>query len=91
LQKIMGKIQSLRSASPSDPVRRFEAVTPSDDADLPGGLTRGVFIGVSGAFVVTDRTGNSVTFVSGAGQSHPIQVMRIRQTGTTAGGIVALY
>jgi hypothetical protein len=80
-----------RAKSYVGPAEKFAAVTPSDTADLPGGLTRGVFVGGSGAFVAVDLLGNATTFQSGDAQYHPLRVMRVRATGTTATSIVALY
>ena len=73
------------------PADRLETVTPADGADLPGGLTRALFVGTSGSVVAQDRHGTTVTIASGASQYHPIRVARVLATGTTATGIVALY
>lgn len=82
---------SHRAASPLDPVRVIKAVTPDDNADLPDGITRGLFVGAPGSVVLADIDGNIVTLASGASQYHPMAVSRVLAAGTTAGGILALY
>jgi hypothetical protein len=61
--------------------------------DLPGGLTRAIFIGGGGTLKVTMADGNTVTFTSltTAYPVFPIRVIRVWSTGTTATNIVALY
>jgi hypothetical protein len=80
-----------RAKSYVGPADRFAPVTPSDVADLPDGLTRGLFVGVAGTFAAVDLYGNEVVFASAEAQYHPIRVRRIRATGTTASSIIALY
>jgi hypothetical protein len=80
-----------RAKSYVGPADRFMTVTPNDASDLPNGLTRGVFVGVGGDFAAVDLYGNVVSFSSADAQYHPLRVKRIRATGTTASGIVALY
>lgn len=86
-----GDIFQGRARSLAGPAEKLAAVAPDDGADLPGGLTRGVFVGKGGDFVVTDAHGATMTFSSGDAQYHPLRVVRIHATGTTASGIVALY
>jgi len=74
------------------PYNQALAVTPSDSVDLPGGLTRAVFIGGSGNLTVTMNDGNNVTMaVTTAYPMIPIRCRRILSTGTTATNIVAMY
>lgn len=80
-----------RAASPIGPAVRFISVTPNDGADLPGGASRGLFVGGAGEITVVDASGNTATFTSAAAQYHPLRVARVRATATTATGIVALY
>ena len=80
-----------RSASTIGPARALRAVTPSDASDLPDGVSRSIYVGGAGNVAVVDALGNAVDLASAANQYHPIQVARVRATGTTASGILALY
>ena len=65
-------------------------VTPSDTTDLTQ-KTRAVYVGIAGSLVV-DMNGVTVTFNGAiAGTTIPIRADRIRATGTTAAGIIALW
>lgn len=65
-------------------------VTPSDSTDIP--VTRGLYIGTTGNLTVITAAGNTVPWVAvPAGQILPIQVTRVKATGTTASNIVAMY
>lgn len=67
-----------------------EAATLDDNAEIP--VTRGLYIGTGGDISVTMADGQTLTFVSvPTGTILPIQVSKIRSTGTTADWIVALY
>lgn len=68
-----------------------EAVTPADGSDLPGGVTRAIMVGADGDVAVTYANGVSDTLYLLAGVVHPIQVARVKATGTTATGIKAGY
>jgi hypothetical protein len=68
-----------------------EAVTPNDSTDLPGGVTRAIMVGADGDVVVNYANGTSDTLYLLAGVVHPIQVARIKSTGTTATSIKAAY
>lgn len=80
-----------RASSQIGPATRLVAVTPSDEAPLPNGPTRGLFVGGAGVLRVEDSAGGIVDLVSAGAQYHPISVVRIALSGTTATGIVALY
>lgn len=82
---------SYRAKSIDGPSSRFVPFEPSDETDLPLGLSRGLFVGQAGSFVAVDAHGAQVSFVSNAAQYHPLRVTRILATGTTASGFVALY
>ena len=66
------------------------AVTPNDSTVLQSGI-RALYVGGAGNVSVVTAGGQTVTF-SGvpAGQILPIQVTRVRATGTTASLILAL-
>lgn len=68
-----------------------EAVTPSDTVDLPGGVTRALMVGADGDLAVIYANGASDTIYLLAGVVHPIQVARVKSTGTTATSIKAAY
>ena len=68
-----------------------KAVTPSDSADLPGGVTRALMVGVDGDVAVVYANGLEDTIFLLAGVVHPIQVARVKSTSTTATGIKAGY
>lgn len=80
-----------RALSQDSTAIRLLPVQPDDAADLPGGLSRALYVGTAGVVVVTDSVGNTVSLTSAEAQYHPIRVRRVLATGTTAGGIVALY
>ena len=80
-----------RAAASTGPAMRLDPVTPRDDADLPRGVTRSIYVGVAGAVAVRDAYGTTIVLNSVGGQYHPLQVARVLATGTTASGIVALY
>lgn len=65
-------------------------VTPSDSLDLPI-ASRGLYVGGAGNLAVTTTAGYNATFADvPAGSIIPLRAARVRATGTTATGIVAL-
>lgn len=80
-----------RAASATAPSDRFVPIAPDDAADLPGGLTRSLFVGGAGDLRLRDVHGNEAIIASQAGQYHPLRVARVLAAGTTATGLVALY
>ena len=80
-----------RSMSSDGPARSLVAVSPNDASDLPDGVCRSLFVAGAGVVMLDDMAGQTVELISGATQYHPIHVRRVRATGTTATGIVALY
>ena len=75
---------------PITPIYRAESVTPHDTNKIE--QTRGLYIGGAGDVVVTMADGNDATFTSlSAGIVHPLQVIRVKSTNTTATNILALY
>jgi hypothetical protein len=87
----MSRPFATRAASATSSVRAVSAVTPDDAADLPKGVARALFVGGGGDVVIEDAEGNVVTLASGSHQYHPIEVKRVRASGTTATALVALY
>jgi fructose-1,6-bisphosphatase len=79
----------------SGAARKAAAVTPSDTLDLPNFAVRGLFVGTAQTSLTidpVDGVGNVALGAIAAGTVIPIQVRRVRATGTSPGtGIVALY
>ncbi len=77
--------------TPVSPIRDAAAVTPADGAALAQ-VTRAVYVGQAGDLRVTLAGGAAVTFQQvPAGSLLPIRVTAVAATGTTAGGILALW
>lgn len=72
----------------SHPATGAFEVTPNDSADLAK-PARSLLIGVAGDLAVVMLNGDEVTLPVQAGYN-PLSVKRIKSTGTTATGIVAL-
>jgi hypothetical protein len=65
------------------------AVTPSDTTNISA--TRALYVGSSGDVRVQMLDGTVITLTNlAAGILHPLQVIRVYETGTTAAGIIAL-
>jgi len=77
-------------ADGTGPAIRWTAVTPDDAAALDP-MPRALFVGAAGTLTLEDRTGSIVTWTVMDGQFLPVAPLRIRATGTTASGIVALW
>ncbi|MGB0911956.1 MAG: spike base protein, RCAP_Rcc01079 family [Phaeobacter italicus] len=73
----------------SPAVRALE-ITPDDGTDLSE-FSRALNVATSGTVRITTLEDNIVTLFVAAGIAFPIRVRRVWATGTTAGGIVALY
>lgn len=73
------------------PAAGLLAVTPSDSADLSNGPARALYVGTSGDIAVIMADGTSGTIRSAAAGYHPLQVRRVKTTGTTESNILALY
>lgn len=72
------------------PASRLRAVVPSNDEDLEY-VTNGIIASGAGTISIIARDDTAaVTVPIAAGQLLPIRAKRIRATGTTATGIVAL-
>ena len=81
-----------RHGLPSWASAEYKAVTPNDSADIDAsGPCIALLVGVAGdVSVVCPVTGQNVTLPLIAGYN-PIRTQRVRATGTTATGIVALF
>jgi len=68
-----------------------QSVTPNDGTDLPD-VAQGLIAGATGTIAVNLRNGNTASITVGTANTiMPIEVTRVKATGTTATGIVALY
>ena len=68
------------------------AVTPSDSADLTKPATAGLHVRTGGNVTVDTIDGSEgLVFAVNDGGFLPVQVRRVRATGTTASNIVALW
>lgn len=75
----------------TSPAMNFASVTPSDSVGLTY-FSRALYVGTTGDVVVVSPSGSAVTFVGvPAGAILPVKAVRVNATGTTAGGIVALW
>jgi len=83
--------QNGRARSQTGPADALAPVVPDDAADLPGGVCRSLFVGEAGVVVVDDPRGATVAIQSAGSQYHPVRVRRVRATGTTATGVIAIY
>lgn len=73
------------------PIRSGASITPDDASDLPV-LPRAIYIGSGGDIAVTLADGDSVTLTGvPTGALLPLRTQRVRQTGTSATGLVALW
>lgn len=67
------------------------AITPDDNNDLAY-PTRGLYVGSAGDVAVVMVNGDAVTFSTlAAGIVHPLGVIRVKSTGTTAANIMGVY
>ena len=68
---------------------KAEAVTPSDTVDLANVSV--IYVGVTGNIAIITAGGDEVTLQNAqAGSVVPIRVKRVKATGTTATGLIAL-
>ncbi len=74
-----------------DPAEDALPVTPNDGADLSDGVCQALVIGTAGNLSVITREGVQRDLLGVPAGVLPLQVRRVRATGTTATGITALY
>ena len=76
----------------SGPAVGAEEVDVSAADDTLDQESRGIYVGTSGDLKVDMADGSTVTFTSlAAGVIHPLRVVKVYMTGTTAGSIIAVY
>jgi hypothetical protein len=75
--------------TPTRPAEEPVAITPNDSTVFPA--TRGVYVGITGDLHVTLSSGVDAVFVGlAAGLVHPLSVIRVYATSTTADSILGL-
>ncbi len=78
-------------ATLTSPATNAAAITPSDTTPLVN-ISRAIYVGQTGDISVEMQSGQIVTFQNVQGGSIlALRTMKIRQAGTTALGIVALW
>lgn len=81
----------LKDITQVGPARYAVAVTPNDASDLAT-VPRAIMVGADGVVVmVMSGNGQEVPFTMLAGIPYPFAPTRIKATGTTATGIVAVW
>ncbi|MEM8988673.1 MAG: hypothetical protein AAGC95_18340 [Pseudomonadota bacterium] len=75
----------------ASPAAQYVSVSPSDGTDLPGGVCRGLLVGVGGAATIVDATGTERIGVPLQAGYNPLRAARVKATGLSASNIWALY
>jgi hypothetical protein len=71
---------------------KWVVITPNDSVDLPSGVTKGLYVGVTGDVYADNDTGGTNILFKGlaGGMIHPIRVKRVR-VASTATNLLAIY
>lgn len=85
----MARVPAYRTADATVSAFVYELVTKAD-ADLPGGITRGLLVGTAGTANLAQPDGTLRANVPLQQGYNPLQVLQVR-TGGTADNIWALY
>jgi len=82
-----------RSGGDSKPATQAFVISPSDTADLPGGFTRGIYVGGTGNLRVDmiEGPGDVLFQAVPAGTVLPIRVKKVWSTNTTATLMVGMF
>ena len=79
------------TGDPTSPPVDADVIVPSNTVNLDQ-VTRAIYVGVVGDVRVLMLGGTDVTFTNmAAGIMHPMRVVRVYVTGTTATGLVGVY
>ncbi|MDD9911669.1 MAG: hypothetical protein OXR68_04115 [Alphaproteobacteria bacterium] len=73
----------------TSPAENYTPITPSDGVDLAV-KPRGLAVQGTGDVVLVGENGTEATFFMVAGLPYPYSPTRVKETGTTATGIVGL-
>ena len=91
----MTDVSEIPASQHTNPPLNAAAVVPHATNELPGGYTRGIYVGVSGTLTFIPAGGDGVTSVTltalAAGVIHPIVTKRVIAIGTAATNIVAFW
>lgn len=84
---------SVHTADMAAPASKGVAIVPSDSSANNIPPTRGIYVGVTGDVVVIfhDDPATAVTIKAAAVGYHPLSIIRVNNTSTTATNMVALY
>ncbi len=70
---------------------RHQAVAPSDSTDLAGGPAV-IYVWVTGNVAIVDTEGVALIYQNAqAGTTLPTLAVRVKDTGTDADGLIAIY
>lgn len=72
------------------PLANAVVITPNDTTDLAK-ITRALHLGTGGSIRVTMKSGQVVTFPDLGAGWHPLRVVRVHASGTTAMGLVGAW
>ena len=84
------KVFNSVSEDATAPAREWFSITPHDSTPLAR-KCRSIFVGTGGDVVAVAENGDEVTFTLVDGTILPIQPRLIKETGTTATGLIGLY
>ena len=75
----------------TSPATNAASITPSDTSPIST-VSRAIYVGVAGDLAVEMQSGEIVVFQGvQSGSILALRALKVRQTGTTAAGIVALW
>ncbi|MFV0243674.1 MAG: hypothetical protein ACK5IB_01455 [Qingshengfaniella sp.] len=75
----------------TSPAADASPIVPDDTADLQY-ATRAIYVGMAGDATVQMTSGEQITFYGlAAGAIYPLRCRRVLATGTSAGGLIALW
>ena len=75
----------------TSPAQGGFVITPADGTPLAH-TPRAIYVGTSGSLSAVMLSGEAVVFsILQAGMIYPLRLTEVRATGTTAGGLIALY
>lgn len=73
------------------PAAHAAVIAPNDSADLPNGQCRSIYVGVAGNIALDTPFETNVLFSNVPVGVLAVAAVRVRNTGTTASSLVALW